>query len=494
MDSSKYDRRVNMSTNKMPQKLPGYMSSNEKYNFNVNRIGGNNNYYKNYTHNSGTMHKLNSIEQPSSSYGNNSYRNSNVSNSFLVPRRENDNLRQPRYPYDRVQNKTNSYPQNGNNNFLESYKKKPSNNNSFNEQKDISSLRKNQSTLVPPQNKPIAITQSDIPPQFITSTLNGLLNLGNTCYANTCIQNLVHCSVFIPVLFDKSESNGKKITKSFKNCCTSLAFSKPYFNPKEFLKTFTLSHSSFNSLAQHDTQEFCRSLLDDISKETNRVKNIPQYKEFNTSNKSKKVLDIEFDKFFREREDSIIVDIFYSQLATTYTCQKCNFTSFSFEKFLDLPLQFPQKPPIGRPIDLYDMLNDHFKDEQIDWESKCEGCQCKTSHTKHTRISSLPKVLIISFQRYNIITNRKINASVKYGESIDLKDYIDNDLIETYDETRYRLFGVSNHAGTMDFGHYYANVKVNDKWYQFNDEMVTEWKMGFEGTSAYCLFYEKYKD
>ena len=46
----------------------------------------------------------------------------------------------------------------------------------------------------------------------------------------------------------------------------------------------------------------------------------------------------------------------------------------------------------------------------------------------------------------------------------------------------------------MDFGHYYANVKVKDKWYQFNDEMVTEWKMGFEGTSAYCLFYEKYKD
>ena len=76
----------------------------------------------------------------------------------------------------------------------------------------------------------------------------------------------------------------------------------------------------------------------------------------------------------------------------------------------------------------------------------------------------------------------------------DLKDYIDNDLIEIYDETRYRLFGVSNHAGTMDFGHYYANVKVNDKWYQFNDEMVTECKMGFEATSAYCLFYEKYKD
>ena len=500
----------------MPQKLPGYISSNEKYNCNVNRFGMNNNYYRNYTNNNGTMinSKFNSIEQPSSLYGNNSYSNSNVRSSCLdsMRRRENDNLRQAVNPYDRVsserinnnstisnyraiQNKANLHS----NNFLDSYKIKPSSNNSFIEQNSNNySFRKNQSTLATTQTKPIkkpiAITPSDISPQLITSTLNGLLNLGNTCYANTCIQNLVHCSVFIPVLFDKSESNGKKITKSFMNCCTSLASSTRYFNPKEFLDTFTRSHSSFNSFAQHDTQEFCRSLLDDISKETNRVKNIPQYKEFNTSNKSKKALDIEFDQLFREREDSIIVDIFYGQLATTYTCLKCNFTSFSFEKFLDLPLQFPQKPPIGRPIDLNDMLKDHFKDEQFDWESKCEGCQCKTSHTKHTRISLLPKVLIISFQRYNIITNRKINASVKYGESIDLKDFIDNDLIETYDETRYRLFGVSNHAGTMDFGHYYANVKVKEKWYQFNDEMVTECKMGFEATSAYCLFYEKYKD
>lgn len=499
-----------MSTYKTPQKLPGYISTNDKYNFNMNRFQMNNN---NLYRNTGTMLnvKLNNLNEPSSS---------NVSSSYLDSnrRKEIENLKQPVYPYERIsserinnnnitskyppiQNRTGPYNQH-NNNFLEKYMGKPSSNNSFLEQNSNSSFRKNQSTIVNnnTQNKPIpiktpiAITPRDISPQLITSTLNGLLNLGNTCYANTCIQNLVHCSTFISVLFDKSEQKGKKITKSFMNCCSSLTSSSRYFNPKEFLDTFTRSHSSFNSFAQHDTQEFCRSLLDDISKETNRVKNIPQYKEFNTSNKSKKALDIEFDQLFREREDSIIVDIFYGQLSTTYTCMKCNFTSFSFEKFLDLPLQFPQKTPIGRSIDLNDMLTEHFKNEQFNWESKCEGCQCKTSHTKHTRISSLPKVLIISFQRYNIITNRKINTSVKYGENIDLKDYIDNELIENYDETRYRLFGISHHAGTMDFGHYYANVKVKDKWYEFNDESVGPCRGGFEATTAYCLFYEKYKD
>ena len=31
----------------------------------------------------------------------------------------------------------------------------------------------------------------------ISYSLNGLNNLGNTCYINTCLQNLIHCEPFI---------------------------------------------------------------------------------------------------------------------------------------------------------------------------------------------------------------------------------------------------------------------------------------------------------
>ena len=46
----------------------------------------------------------------------------------------------------------------------------------------------------------------------ISSSLIGLRNLGNTCYINSCIQNLVHCIPFIKGFLEKSN----KITQNNK--------------------------------------------------------------------------------------------------------------------------------------------------------------------------------------------------------------------------------------------------------------------------------------
>lgn len=337
---------------------------------------------------------------------------------------------------------------------------------------------------------PISLTPSKITPQLITENINGLVNLGNSCYANTCLQNLIHCQPFINSLFTIKETT-KKITKAFIDVCTSLATSNRPFNPTNFLVNFTRAHSSFNGFAQHDTQEFCRTLLDDFSKEMNRVKTIPKYKEFVTEGKTIEELNRDFTKLCREREDSIITDIFNGQLVTTSFCCNCGFKSFSFEQIIDLPLQFPESAKSGKIVNLFEMINNYFKEETIKWDGKCENCKQKTNHLKSSKYSSLPKVLIISFQRYNYLTNRKNNMSIKYNEIVDLRDHIDPILFPIGETTQYKLFGVSNHAGTMDFGHYFAYIKIKDKWYQFNDEQVNEISMKFEGTNAYCLFYEK---
>ena len=59
----------------------------------------------------------------------------------------------------------------------------------------------------------------------------------------------------------------------------------------------------------------------------------------------------------------------------------------------------------------------------------------------------------------------------------------------------YLLYLIENHAGTINFGHYYAYIKLNDKtWYEFNDYNVS--KIGNINTSSttdYTLFYKKYK-
>jgi ubiquitin carboxyl-terminal hydrolase 7 len=41
---------------------------------------------------------------------------------------------------------------------------------------------------------------------------------------------------------------------------------------------------------------------------------------------------------------------------------------------------------------------------------------------------------------------------------------------------RYHLHSILVHRGTANSGHYYAFIKpsLNDKWFEFNDDKVTE--------------------
>ena len=36
----------------------------------------------------------------------------------------------------------------------------------------------------------------------------------------------------------------------------------------------------------------------------------------------------------------------------------------------------------------------------------------------------------------------------------------------------YKLYGFINHIGDIDFGHYYANIKIIGSWNEFNDSIV----------------------
>jgi len=58
----------------------------------------------------------------------------------------------------------------------------------------------------------------------------------------------------------------------------------------------------------------------------------------------------------------------------------------------------------------------------------------------------------------------------------------------------YDLFGVVNHSGSVNFGHYTANCKnwKDGKWYNFNDSFVSEVsEKDIVSRSAYLLFYER---
>ena len=82
-------------------------------------------------------------------------------------------------------------------------------------------------------------------------------------------------------------------------------------------------------------------MLDDFSKDLNRVIEIASYKEIKYSKPESKIrCEYEFTEYFKKREDSIIGDLFYSTIMSKFTCL-CQYESYSFQNIMDIPLLLP---------------------------------------------------------------------------------------------------------------------------------------------------------
>ena len=127
------------------------------------------------------------------------------------------------------------------------------------------------------------------------------------------------------------------------------------------------------------------------------------------------------------------------------------------------------------------------------------------------------KYLIIQLKRFKQIGYEKSKnyAEVEFPIDLDLNGHIiDSSLPETYfiqgeetedfikpaywtgfdesKQTKYKLYGVVNHHGSLGGGHYTAYARQADTWYLFDDSRVEEVEpQKIVSNSAYLLFYER---
>ena len=319
----------------------------------------------------------------------------------------------------------------------------------------------------------------------VNPLLIGLKNIGNSCYMNTSIQILLHCQKFINKL---NNDKNKPITNSLYNLFQLLLNDENNkINPNLFKKEFEKKHLDYKGNNQHDSIEFTRILLDDLSNENNISHNDNNYEELITKNKSIFELDKEYYLFYKKREDSFIIDLFYNQIINKFKC-KCKYEKYSFEKIIDIPLIISK---LLMSFTLENLLDFYFKDEELKWENECEKCGKKTVHKKITKISHLSQILIISFQRINQITGKKDNTFIEFPHNLNMKNYCEKGIANTY---FYELFAIINHSGSITSGHYYAVIKLNNEWYEFNDSKVVKITLRKEkmiSNLVYCLYYIK---
>ena len=328
--------------------------------------------------------------------------------------------------------------------------------------------------------------------------LCGLRNLGNTCFMNTIIQCLSNSIPFLKYTLEGkyvSDINDDKITSNlahqWKTMLQNLWYKNAVFSPNQFLASVQelakkKDYPEFTGLRQSDSQEFLQffleSLHDSLSREVNMTITGDPKNDFDK-------LAIEAYKSFKQffkNDYSEIIKIFYGQFLST---------NKRIEK---------GKPHLSRNYDPFNILSLEIVNEQgteltdlktcLDHFTKLEVLD--ENLTRQIKFWSLPDILIIMFKRFKesdniLVGNSKLDTLVNYPlNNLDLSEYVNGYNSSNY---VYDLFGIANHDGNGDYGHYWAYIKNNDNnWYKYNDAVVSTCKESdIVSSSAYCLFYKR---
>jgi len=340
--------------------------------------------------------------------------------------------------------------------------------------------------------------------------LPGLENMGNTCYINSCLQVLLNT----PELNNSLNEivNAGKLN-NVPGTMLLLAWNKlrilmatPDCNmrvgckvmPREFLSRFNLVASAkkydiFTQHNQNDIHEFLLFLIECFHEAMSHSTQIQINGHIKNDTDKNAVQCFKMIKNMYENDYSVMIKIFYGiNITQLMTCETQEIVSTVSEPFSVLSLSIP---PYNENPDIFDCFDYFCESELLEndsaWLNEHTGKYMSVNKT--VRFWSLPQIMIIMIKRNSLKNNQRKNTCMVSSpiNDIDFTKYVSGYNKSSY---VYDLYGICNHYGGSNFGHYTATVKSckDEKWYNYNDETVTPIDSSDIITNnIYCLFYRK---
>eukprot|EP00698_Gefionella_okellyi_P007784 TRINITY_DN1904_c0_g1_i1.p1 TRINITY_DN1904_c0_g1~~TRINITY_DN1904_c0_g1_i1.p1 ORF type:complete len:719 (+),score=123.13 TRINITY_DN1904_c0_g1_i1:564-2720(+) len=273
-----------------------------------------------------------------------------------------------------------------------------------------------------------------------SASVGGLINLGNTCYANSFLQAALATDMFCalllstPILAVSSAATKTELARVFALLQLSRRAS---VSPFRLLKCLP----AFSPGEQQDSNEFGRALLERIEEEDGQF-------------------------------NHLIKDCFGGIITNVVRCHGCQTITRTQEPFLDLVLRLPEGDP---QVVTVDRLMRNWSSPCLlsgDNMFACGLCKERCDGEQWTVLTTPPVHLLITVNRFEY--DRENARRKKLQHKVALDEYL------TVADSPYRLYAVIVHAGTSAYnGHYYTYARhstansVENEWRLCNDSSVT---------------------